>query len=287
MFPYPSDRTTGEDRSPAHPFRDGAPRGRHGHHVLVARRHDRVRVDPRAERGGAAQAERVHDRERSDADARADLPHDHDEPAPDHGDVRHHHHDDTRANAHALVVNPALLFTGQTIWIVARSTGVASLVSLSLSLLTGMALRPKTLGWLSTNRAVSELHSYATVLWLPLGLAHVIAILFDPYSKVGVADLVIPFAMPYGAFAIGLGTLSLQLLVVVLVAAWSRDRLSRGQWLVFHRLSYLAFGAAFLHGVLSGTDLAYPWLTGVAWLVAAMLALAGTRRVLHALPVRA
>jgi len=171
----------------------------------------------------------------------------------------------------------------ETIWIIARATGVASLVALSLSILTGMAMRPKTLGWLSTNRAISELHSYATVLWLPLALAHMIALLFDSFAKVGVLDLIIPFLMPYGTFAIGLGTVSAELLVVVLVAAWSRDSLSRGQWLAFHRLSYFAFGAAFLHGVLSGTDLAYPWLAGVAWLVAAILALAGVRRGRHAL----
>ena len=52
-------------------------------------------------------------------------------------------------------MNLQLLLAGQTIWIVARSTGVASLLALSISLLTGMALRPKTLTWLSTNRALS------------------------------------------------------------------------------------------------------------------------------------
>ena len=149
-----------------------------------------------------------------------------------------------------------------------------------------MAMRPKSLVWLSTNRAVRELHSYATVLWLPLGLAHVIALLLDPYAKVGLIDLFVPFLMPYGAFAIGLGTVSLQLVFVVIVAAWSRTRLSRGQWLAFHRLSYLAFAAAFLHGVLSGTDLAYPWLLGSAWLVAAILVMAGARRIRHAVSPR-
>ena len=171
----------------------------------------------------------------------------------------------------------------ETIWIIARATGVASLVALSLSMLTGMAMRPRTLGWLSTNRAVSELHSYATVLWLPLAIVHIIALLLDSFAKVGLADLVIPFLMPYGTFAIGLGTISAELLVVVLIAAWSREKLTRGQWLAYHRVSYFSFAAAFLHGVLSGTDLAYPWLMGVAWLVAAVLALAGWRRVRHAL----
>lgn len=184
-------------------------------------------------------------------------------------------------------MNLSLLLAGETVWIIARSTGVASLVALSLSFLTGMALRPKTLTWLSTNRAVSELHSYSTALWLPLGLAHVVAILIDPYAGVGLADLIIPFRLSYGAFAIGLGTISLQLLAVVIAAALLRSRLSRGRWLAFHRLSYIAFAAAFLHGVLSGTDLAYPWLMGVAWLLAAILAIAGMRRALHVIPVRA
>ena len=187
-------------------------------------------------------------------------------------------------------MNLQLLLAGQTIWIVARSTGVASLLALSISLLTGMALRPKTLTWLSTNRALSELHSYATLLWLPLAVVHVVAILIDPYAKVGLIDLVVPFLMSYGAFAIGLGTISVQLLAVVTIAALARDRLTRAQWLTLHRLSYLAFAAAFLHGVLSGTDLAYPWLMGAAWVIAAVLALAAWQRMLHALrpqPVRA
>ncbi|HYK96926.1 MAG TPA: hypothetical protein VEU77_00905 [Candidatus Acidoferrales bacterium] len=178
-------------------------------------------------------------------------------------------------------MNLQLLLAGQTLWIVARSTGVASLIALSISLLTGVALRPKSLTWLSTNRAISELHSYATVLWLPLGIAHVVAIFLDPYAKVGLVDLVVPFLMSYGTFAIGLGTLSVQLLIVVTLAAISRNKLTRGEWLAIHRLSYVAFAAAFLHGVLSGTDLAYPWLAGLAWLVAAILALAGWRRVTH------
>jgi len=179
-------------------------------------------------------------------------------------------------------VSVSVLLAGETLWIVARSTGVASLVALSLSLLTGMALRPKSLTWLSTNRALSELHSYATVLWLPLGVAHIVALLFDPYAKVGLGDVFVPFAMSYGTFAIGLGTISVELLIVVTVAAWSRSRLSRGQWLAFHRVSYIAFAAAFLHGVLSGTDLAYPWLMGSAWLVAGILTLAGIERIRHA-----
>ena len=171
--------------------------------------------------------------------------------------------------------------SSETIWILARATGVASLLALSLSLLTGVALRPQSLRWLSTNRAVSELHEYTSWLWIPLGIAHVVAILLDPYAKVGLVDLVIPFGVDYARLQIGLGTISLQLLIVVMVAAYSRRALTRGEWLAFHRLSYVAFAAMFLHSILSGTDLAYPWLAGAAWLVAAILVMASVRRTTH------
>ena len=164
------------------------------------------------------------------------------------------------------------------IWIIARSTGTASLVALTLSVLTGIALRSGTFAWLSHNRGVRVVHGFLTVLWIPLGLAHVIALLFDRYAQVGLVDLVVPFGVSYGRLAIGLGTISMQLILVVLVSTWLRSSLTNGQWQLFHRLSYVAFVAAFAHGVMSGTDLANPVVASLAWVTAAAVAFAALRR---------
>lgn len=168
------------------------------------------------------------------------------------------------------------------LWVVARSTGTAALVALVLSVLSGMALRSGALAWLSHNRGVRAVHDLTSVLWLPLAIAHVIALLFDPYAKVGLADLVVPFLVPYGSFAIGLGTISLQLVTVVLVSTWLRSRLTQQGWLAIHRLSYVAFVAAFAHSLLAGTDLAQPLLGALAWVTAAVLAIVGFRRLTKA-----
>ena len=164
------------------------------------------------------------------------------------------------------------------IWIIARSTGTASLVALTLSVLTGIALRTGTLAWLSHNRGVRVVHGFLTVLWIPLGLAHVIALLFDRYAQVGLVDLVVPFGVSYGRLAIGLGTISMQLILVVLVSTWLRSWLSNEQWQWFHRLSYVAFIAAFAHGVMSGTDLANPVVAALAWITAAAVTFVALRR---------
>lgn len=170
----------------------------------------------------------------------------------------------------------------ELIWVLARSTGTAALVALTLSVLTGIALRTGTFAWLSHNRGVRVVHGFLTVLWIPLGLGHVIALLFDSYAKIGLVDLVIPFGVSYGRLAIGLGTISAQLILIVLLSTWLRSRLTVGQWRGFHRLSYIAFAAAFAHGIMSGTDLANPVVAALAWITAAAVALVALRRVTRA-----
>ena len=169
----------------------------------------------------------------------------------------------------------------ELIWVLARSTGTAALVALTLSILTGIALRSGTFAWLSHNRGVRVVHGFLTVLWIPLSLGHVIALLFDRYAEIGLIDLLIPFGVSYGRVAIGLGTISAQLIIVVLVSTWLRARLTTRQWRAFHRLSYVAFGAAFAHGIMSGTDLANPVVAALAWTTAVAVGLVALRRLTH------
>ncbi|MDP9283227.1 MAG: hypothetical protein M3P38_14125, partial [Chloroflexota bacterium] len=58
-----------------------------------------------------------------------------------------------------------------------------------------------------------------------------------------------------------------------------RSSLTNGQWQYFHRLSYVAFFAAFAHAVMSGTDLANPVVAALAWITAVAVALVTLRRV--------
>lgn len=169
--------------------------------------------------------------------------------------------------------------TSAEFWLLGRAAGVGSLVALALSLLSGMALRSGILGRLAHNRAISELHTFTTVLWLPLGAVHVVALLFDPYAQVRPIDAVVPFLVTYARLAIGLGTVSLLLLALVLVTTFYRRSLSQDLWLGIHQLSYVAFVAAFAHSVQSGTDLAFPLLDLLVWATGLALAAGWLRRI--------
>jgi DMSO/TMAO reductase YedYZ heme-binding membrane subunit len=168
----------------------------------------------------------------------------------------------------------------QFFWVLARVAGLSSYASLAIALVTGIALRTAVLDWLGSNRAVRALHEYTTVLWIPLAGIHLLALLLDTTARIGWLDLVIPFHSSYGTVAIGLGALSVDVLIVVTVTSFMKRRMGKELWLWIHRLSYGAFALVFLHAVLSGTDFSDPAVSAITWGTAATLLTLAIVRVL-------
>ena len=166
----------------------------------------------------------------------------------------------------------------QFFWVLARVAGLSSYAALAIALVTGIALRTAVLDWLGSNRALRALHEYTTVLWIPLAVLHLLSLLLDTTARVGLLDLVIPFHSSYGTLAIGLGALSVDLLILVTVTAFLNRRLNKSLWQWLHRLAYVAFASIFLHAVLSGTDFSDPIVSAITWAAASMLLLLAVAR---------
>lgn len=165
------------------------------------------------------------------------------------------------------------------IWIVARATGLTAYAALVISILSGIALRTSVLDFLAKNRAIRGLHDWSTWLWVPLGIAHVTTLVLDKTARIAPLDLVVPFQTSYGRLAIGLGTISLDLFVLVTVTSWLRRRMNDELWRTIHRLSYLAFVALFFHAFMSGTDFDSPIVSSISWSAAGALALLTVSRI--------
>jgi predicted ferric reductase len=165
-------------------------------------------------------------------------------------------------------------------WVLARVAGLSAFAALSIALLSGLSLRSGVMDWLGPNRVLRSLHEYTTVLWMPLGGLHVVSLLLDRTARVSVVDVVLPFLMPYGRLAVGLGTLTLELFLLVAVTGWLKRRMSNQAWQWVHRLSYLAFGLLFFHAVLGGSDFSDPVVSSLTWSTASVLALLTAARVL-------
>ncbi len=166
----------------------------------------------------------------------------------------------------------------QFFWVMARVAGLSSYTTLAIALVTGIALRTAVLDWLGSNRALRSLHEYTTVLWIPFAGLHLLSLLLDTTARIGLPDLVIPFHSTYGTLAIGLGALSVDVLVIVTVTAFFKRRMNKILWLWLHRTAYLAFALIFLHAVLSGTDFSDPLVSAITWAAASMLLMLGLAR---------
>lgn len=172
-------------------------------------------------------------------------------------------------------MDPQLFF-----WIVARATGLASYIAICLSILSGLALRTSVLDFLAKNRALRSLHDFMSWLWIPLGVTHVATLVLDKTAKITVPDVFVPFGVDYAPLAVGLGTLSLDLLVLVTVSSWLRRRIDDRVWRWIHRASYVAFVTLFLHAFLSGTDFDAPIISALSWSVALGVGLLAVSRIL-------
>lgn len=177
-------------------------------------------------------------------------------------------------------VNSDLFF-----WELARVAGLSAFAALSLALLTGLSLRTGVLDWLGSNRVLRSVHEYTTVLWMPLGGIHVVALLLDRTARVRPLDVVVPFLMPYGTVAVGLGTISLSVFLLVTITGLLKRRMNNRAWQWVHRLSYLAFGLVFVHSVMGGSDVGDPVVAALTWATAGLLAvLSGARWIWGRLP---
>lgn len=166
----------------------------------------------------------------------------------------------------------------QLLWEASRAAALAAFFTVCASVLTGQALRSSLFGAALRNRELLLLHRVLTLCWIPLVALHIVTIALDPVARISALDLVLPFRVSYAALPIGLGTLGVDLLIVVTTTSYLRDRIDAGTWRWLHRLSYVMFGLFILHALLAGTDFSRSIVLAPAAAVLVFVAVASLAR---------
>lgn len=163
---------------------------------------------------------------------------------------------------------------GALLWYLNRSTGLVSLLLMTLTIVLGVLVqRQRRLPGLPRFGVVA-LHRNVALLSVVLLVVHVGTAVLDGYVDIGRLDTVVPFVSGYRPLWVGLGTLAVDLALVVVGTSLLRGRLPARWWRAVHRTSYALWPLAFAHGLGTGTDLGSGWALAPALGCAAAVAVA-------------
>lgn len=150
-----------------------------------------------------------------------------------------------------------------TLWFLNRGTGIALLVLLSTTMVLGvLSLRGRS------GRAVpafvsQHLHRNLALLSVAALLVHIGTAVADSYVDIRWWQAISPFGATYEPLWLGLGAVSLDLILITVVTSLMRASLGLHRWRLLHLLVWPAWVVAVAHGIGIGTDLR----AGEAWAV--------------------
>jgi methionine sulfoxide reductase heme-binding subunit len=156
------------------------------------------------------------------------------------------------------------------LWYASRATGVVALLLLTGVMVLGMLVnRQGRLPGLP-RFAVTGLHRNLSLLAVVFVVIHVVTSVADGYVDIPIFSAVLPFTSPYERLWLGVGAVSFDLAIAVIVTSLLRRHLSRRAWRVVHLLSYLCWPVAWLHSLFASGDLQH----GVLLILAIVCAIA-------------
>ncbi|MCU1551304.1 MAG: iron reductase [Glaciihabitans sp.] len=166
----------------------------------------------------------------------------------------------------------------EALWALGRGTGVISLILITVSVVLGILTRSGRPAFGMPRFAVTLVHRNASLLGSVFVLVHVVSLFFDPYAELRLVDFFVPFLGTAKPIWLGLGTVSLDLLVALIVTALLRRFIGHRVFRAVHWFSYAMWPIALAHSLGDGTDAGTVWFLTLAGLcTAAVLGSVGWR----------
>jgi DMSO/TMAO reductase YedYZ heme-binding membrane subunit len=161
----------------------------------------------------------------------------------------------TEPHLGALIVN-----SSTPLWYTTRATGLVALVLLTGSMSLGL------LSWVGVDRptwprfVTLALHRNVSLLALAFTVVHVLTTVLDSFVSIPLPDAFIPFISSYRPFWVGLGAISFDLMMALIVTSLVRARLGQQSWRLVHWTAYACWPVAVVHGLGTGTDTPVNWV---------------------------
>lgn len=147
-----------------------------------------------------------------------------------------------------------LALTSPYLWYATRATGMVTLILFTLVVSLGTLVANRIGGTYVGRFEINELHRSLSMVAMTFLALHVTTTVVDSYVPTGPASIVIPFTSAYRRWAVGIGSVALDLFLAVWFSSLLKVRLANATWRFIHWFSWLAFAISLVHGYLTGTD---------------------------------
>ena len=150
------------------------------------------------------------------------------------------------------------------LWYASRSTGVVAMVLLTIVVVLGITVSRKASLPGLPRFATTNLHRNLSLLSVAFVAVHVITAIADPFVTIGVAAAIVPFTSSYRTLWLGLGAVSVDVIIALTATSLLRGHIGRRTWRGVHWLSYAAWALAIVHSIGSSADLQGGYLLWLA-----------------------
>ena len=157
----------------------------------------------------------------------------------------------------------------EALWALGRGTGIIALILFTVTMVLGIIGRSGRDVMGLGRFGVAEVHRTAALTGTGLVVLHLASLLFDDYAQLRIVDLVVPFLGAYRPLWLGLGTLAVDLLIVVTVVGILRHRVGQRTFRAVHWGTYALWPIALTHSLGTGTDAGSLWFRLIAGACAA------------------
>lgn len=140
------------------------------------------------------------------------------------------------------------------LWYATRAAGTASLVLLTATVVLGVAAAGRYAPQRMGRFEVSALHRNLSLVALVFLALHIVTAIADSFTHIGWPAAVVPFASSYRPLWVGLGAVSLDLLLAVMLTSAVRLRIGQRYWKAVHWAGYASWPFALFHAAGTGTD---------------------------------
>jgi predicted ferric reductase len=153
------------------------------------------------------------------------------------------------------------LSSEQAMWYLTRAAGIMAYLLLWLSTVWGLVIPSKLFGEVLSGEFTFDFHKFISLFSLGFLGLHIFVLTADKYLPFSLVQLLVPFIAPYRPLWVGIGIIAFYLTLLVTVTFYLRKQISMKAFRIIHYTSLLAYFAAVIHALMSGTDSSLPALS--------------------------